>query len=242
VALEPPDVRERALRRRLRRHRRPLLRVCGNDRARFRHRSRRGSLAHPPRAEGRGVRGDLRSRRPAHRDRRRRDPPHRPIAYQALPGGRREIEAAYSQDARGAIGFRLGDYDRAEPLVIDPIITYSSFLGGSGNSDSATSVAYDHAGFAYIIGTTSAFPVTAGAYKTSTLGPDAFVAKLDPNQTGAASLVWATYLGGEAGEATGDIAVDAASNVYVVLTAQDGFRPPRAPTTPPSTGRRTWRS
>jgi len=148
---------------------------------------------------------------------------HRPVAYQATAGARREIDAAYELRPDRTVGFRLGDYDRGAPLVIDPIITYSTYLGGPGNADNATSVAYDDAGFAYVLGTTSDFPVTAGVFDTSAGGTDAFIAKLDPRQSGNASLVWATYLGGEAGETTGDITVDAASNVYVVLTVQDGF-------------------
>ena len=96
-------------------------------------------------------------------------------------------------------GFRLGAYDTRRPLVIDPVLAYSTYLGGS-NIDNGESIAVDAAGAAYVAGLTSsaAFPTTPGALETSyNGGVDAFVAKLAPS---GASLVYATYLGGSFSE------------------------------------------
>src|SRR5207249_1012750 len=113
------------------------------------------------------------------------------------------------------VGFRVTAYDPSRPLVIDPVIIYSTYLGGVGN-DNASAVAVDAAGNAYVTGITSStinFPTTAGAFQT-TLGSThkAFVTKFNP--TGAA-LVYSTYLGGSGTERGHGIAVDALGNAYV---------------------------
>ena len=95
------------------------------------------------------------------------------------------------------VGFDIGAYDASLPLVIDPVLDYSTYLGGS-DDDVGVGVAVDAAGHAYVTGYTLSanFPVTPGAYQTSFGGdpyPDAFVAKLSADGAG---LVYSTYLGG----------------------------------------------
>ena len=106
-------------------------------------------------------------------------------------------------------------YDRRYPLVIDPGLVYSSYLGGSGG-DVGLGLAVDSAGSAYLTGyTTSAdFPTTAGAFDTTYNGgdDDAFVTKLDAS---GAALGYSTYLGGSGGEYGYDVAVDGAGSAYV---------------------------
>ncbi len=123
------------------------------------------------------------------------------------------------------ISFRLGPYDRSRPLVIDPVLVYSTYLGGTFPDD-AFAVAVDGLGNAYVAGRTVSsvgFPATAGAYDTSHNGvEDAFVAKLDP--TGQ-SLLYCTYYGGTSNENAHGIAVDAAGNAYVVGWSQGGGIP-----------------
>jgi uncharacterized repeat protein (TIGR01451 family) len=150
----------------------------------------------------------------------------RPVAYQEFEGGRREVEARYVVDARGRVRFELGDYDRAHALVIDPVLLYASYLGGSGD-DTGTSVAVDAAGSAYVAGTTASndFPGPGSLQAANGGFNDLFVLKLSPD---GKSLVYATYLGGEGDDFGSTVAVDSAGNAYVGgMTGSGSF-----PTTP----------
>lgn len=94
---------------------------------------------------------------------------------------------------------------------------YSTFLGGSGD-DYGTDVAVDGDGDAYVIGHTSSsdFPVSAGAFsETLSGGNDVFVIKIHPADEGTSDRVYATYIGGSAGDAAGGIAVDSDENIYI---------------------------
>ncbi|MET0650394.1 MAG: SBBP repeat-containing protein, partial [Pyrinomonadaceae bacterium] len=155
----------------------------------------------------------------------------RPVAYQEIDGGRREVAADYVLQGRRRVGFRVGDYDPTRPLVIDPVIDYSTYLGG-GQVDEGSDIVVDADGKIYVTGFTMSvnFPVSAGAYDTTCLrcanwGVDAYVTKIDPAQTGAASLVFSSFLGSATtGNTEGRaVAVDASNNVYVVgtTTARD---------------------
>src|SRR5262249_24325036 len=73
---------------------------------------------------------------------------HRPIAYQQIDGKRIEVAAAYELQGRVA-SLRLGDYDHSKALIIDPVLTYSTYLGGGG-SDVGVGIAVDATGAAYI--------------------------------------------------------------------------------------------
>jgi hypothetical protein len=135
-----------------------------------------------------------------------------PIAWLDIDGRRAPVSVRYAVAADGSVGFSVGDYDRARTLTIDPVIEYSTFLGG-GIFDIALSIAVDPAGHAYITGYTASsdFP-TMNAYQPSTGGfDDAFVAKFNPNGTPA----YITYLGGDYLDVATGIAVDTAGNAYV---------------------------
>jgi hypothetical protein len=156
-----------------------------------------------------------------------------PVAYQEIEGHRQPVSSSFKLLADNTVGFKLGKYDCGRPLVIDPILVYSTYLGGSGN-DSGSAVAVDSAGNAYVVGTTGSmdFPATPGAYQTTNKsvaaghGGTAFVAKFNPAGT---ALVYATYLGGTGqaaytppygsygpyGEAASAIAIDPSGNAYV---------------------------
>jgi len=140
---------------------------------------------------------------------------HKPIIYQNVDGVRREIDGSYVRKGAGRIGFKLAAYDRTQPLVIDPVLSYSTFLGGSAGEGIA-GIAVDTTGAAYIAGSTGSadFPATAGAFDTSFNGgsSDVYVVKL--NAAGSA-LVYSTFLGGSAGDSAAGIAVDATGAVYV---------------------------
>ncbi|HEX3542519.1 MAG TPA: SBBP repeat-containing protein [Acidimicrobiales bacterium] len=139
-----------------------------------------------------------------------------PVAggFQLLPGGQ--------------VGFAVGAYDRSRPLVIDPTIAYSTFLGDTApasgpfgsSGDTGTAIAVDPTGAAYATGTTVDvnFPTTAGAFQKSISsgGTDGFVTKLNPAGT---AYVYSTYFGGLSCCTTpSGIAVDAAGHAYLTGT------------------------
>jgi len=148
-----------------------------------------------------------------------------PVAWQDVHGKRATVEMAYALDedggSGGTFGFRVGEYDRSRPLVLDPaVLVYCGYIGGSGE-DFGYGIAVDAAGNAYVTGTTTStqqtFPVTVGPDPTfnggGTVAPrDTFVAKVDPQGT---ALVYCGYIGGGGDEIGSGIAVDAAGNAYV---------------------------
>ena len=85
---------------------------------------------------------------------------HAPVAYQEVAGGgRRKIESRYALREGGQVGFEVGEYDPSAPLVIDPVLEYSTLLGGS-SADQGWDIAVDSAGNAYVVGTPSTdFPI-----------------------------------------------------------------------------------
>jgi RHS repeat-associated protein len=139
---------------------------------------------------------------------------------QDVDGRRVPVAVRYVIGQDQSVGFTLGAYDRTRPLTIDPTLTYSTYLGGSG-SDVACGVAIDNDDAIYVVGYTNStdFPTTSGAYQTTLAGNvDVFVTKLDA--TG--SLVYSTFLGGSSAEyspyACPGIAVDAAGAAYLAGT------------------------
>ncbi len=138
---------------------------------------------------------------------------HKPVAYQLIGGERREVAAGYSRTKDGRFGFALGRYDKSLPLVIDPVIVYSTYLGGAG-AEQGLGVAVDSAGGAYVTGSTASanFPVAGGAQTAHGGLDDAFVLKLDPSGT---AIVYATYLGGAREDFGTAIAVGPDGSAYV---------------------------
>jgi hypothetical protein len=140
----------------------------------------------------------------------------KPLVYQESAGRRIVIDGRYVLRARSEVTFAVGSYDRARPLVIDPVLVYSSFLGGSG-LDTASGVAIDAAGNIWIGGTTTStdFPILGFPAQEIKSGlQDVFILKIDPNRTGTDSLVYATYYGGTQNEFLNDLTMDIVGNVY----------------------------
>jgi hypothetical protein len=139
----------------------------------------------------------------------------KPVAYQTHDGARQEIESRYALRGGHRVGFEVAAYDRTRPLVLDPTLSYSTYLGGGG-SDTGHAIAVDGAGNAYAAGETLSvdFPKTGGQL----LGPsDAFVAKFDASGT---NRIYSVYLGGDGADVAWGIAVDPGGSVY--LTGETG--------------------
>lgn len=142
-----------------------------------------------------------------------------PVVFQDDGRRRRAVKASYVAKAGREVAIALGDYDRRAPLRIDPVLVYSTYLGGdtavTGASDYARAVAVDTAGNVYIAGGTqsSAFPTSEGVFGRSFGGgsTDAFVVKI----SAAGTLVYSTYLGTSASEEAYGIAVDASGFAWV---------------------------
>ena len=147
-----------------------------------------------------------------------------PAVFQQTGAGRRQVEGRYvlltspAREKGGAgvsrqVGFLVGRYDRTRPLIIDPVLDYSTFLGASGLIGD---VAVDADGNVYVTGSTTAptfpgvngaslQPANAGAY-------DAFVSKIDPS---GAAIVFSTFLGGSGNDNGYALAIDGSGSIYL---------------------------
>jgi hypothetical protein len=144
----------------------------------------------------------------------------KPLVYQEVGGVKQAIPGRYVLENKDQVGFDVATYDRSKPLVIDPVLAYSTYLGGSLN-DSGFGIAVDSAGNAYVTGSTGSanFPTTVGAFDRSVnSSSDVFVTKLNP---AGSALVYSTYIGDGSGAR---IAVDSAGNSYVTgITSSTSF-------------------
>lgn len=162
----------------------------------------------------------------------------KPLVYQEIGGKRREIAGGFRRLGRNRIGFQVGKYDPALPLVIDPYLVYATqfggnpFLGSSAGADGGgggrgLAIAVDRAGSAYVGGRVSgpgSLPVTGNPFQSEYgYGYDGFVCKFTPD---GSDVVYATYLWGGGFEEVRGIAVDLEGNAYVTGTSE--FRFPQA--------------
>jgi hypothetical protein len=172
-----------------------------------------------------------------------------PHAYQERDGIRSVVPSKYVLVGSHEIGFSVdrAAYDAARPLVIDPVLSFSSYAGGVGQ-DEAFAVATDAAGNTHVAGRTASaeFPTTnaydatyggnicrpdTGAPRTEAC-PDAFVMKLDAS----GALVYSTYFGGGDWDEAFGIALDAGGNVYVTGTTRSTDFPTQMPFQPAYAG------
>ncbi len=147
-----------------------------------------------------------------------------PVSYQEINGSRSEVSSQYSLLNNGTIGFIIGAYDPAYPLIIDPYLKYSTYLSGS-YEDYGMDVAMDTTGDAYVVGYTSScdFPLYNPINVTSTPryngtychgNYDVFVTKLNTT-SGNATIEFSTYIGGEGTDYGRGIAIDSSHNMYI---------------------------
>ena len=148
----------------------------------------------------------------------------RPRAFQVANHRRERVDVSYRLVDERTFGVVVEGHDPGRALVVDPIIEYSSFLGGAGQ-DFGSKIATDSAGYVYLVGSTQSpdFPTTPGVVRNDMTGSDsdAFVVKLTPSGD---EVVFATYLGGNRLDVGEGIAVDDADCVYVAgHTLSEGF-------------------
>ncbi len=125
---------------------------------------------------------------------------------------RTPVQGGYVMNDSTHIAFRVAQYDSTKPLVIDPVLVYSTYLGGSGN-DQPTGIAVDDTGSVYVAGYTDSTDFPLAMLGSLPTGADhVFVAKLD--STGS-NLVYADYLGGNAQDYGYALTLDSANEVYV---------------------------
>lgn len=148
---------------------------------------------------------------------------HAPVVYQETPQGRQVVPASYEVNEAAQVRFALGAYDTTRPLVIDPVLNYAAYVGGSG-ADEVESLAVDASGNVYVAGTTESadFAATLRRGEAGLLAGDsaAFVRKLDAN----GQLVYSVVLDGRSGDEAHGVAVDQTGAAYVVgQTASRNF-------------------
>ncbi len=132
-----------------------------------------------------------------------------PFSYQNINNSKKEISSKFNI-AHTALSFNISDYDRTQDLVIDPVINWATYYGGS-DGDHSHAIAIDYQANVVISGWTLSknFPVTNGSRYTGAL--DLFVAKFD--YTG--KRLWATYYGGREEDYGYNVAIDSAAHIYV---------------------------
>ena len=152
----------------------------------------------------------------------------RPVIYQDIDGKRKFVDGLFQvqvpQNGESwSYRFELAAYDKTQALIIDPILSYSSYLGGS-NHDYGYDVAVNAAGESFIVGTTLSldFP-TINAYQSVAAADyyDVFITRLNAAGSG---LIYSTYLGGSSDDVGYSIAIDISDNAYITgRTSSDDF-------------------
>jgi hypothetical protein len=138
----------------------------------------------------------------------------KPRTFQVVDGRRVAVDSRFALgETAGAYGFALGAYDPSRPLVIDPGLLYSTYLGGTAFEE-ARHVALGPDGSMYVTGVTTSptFPSTTGVFDPTRDGSsDGFVMKFGAG----GSLVYATFIGGSSPDSASSVAVDSGGNAYV---------------------------
>ena len=139
---------------------------------------------------------------------------HAPRIYQQDGNTQKSVAGGFRQIADNRIGFSIGAYDHSRELVIDPVLSYSTYLGGSG-TEALVKIAVDANQTIYVAGSTNStnFPVTDGSTLKGT--QNIFISKINTTLSGTAQLVYSIYLGGTQSDNLAGIAVDSAFGIYV---------------------------
>lgn len=138
---------------------------------------------------------------------------NKPIIYQDIDNIKKEVSGKFILKDEHQISFEVGVYDSTRSLVIDPVLSFSTYLGGNDN-DSAEAIALDSSGNIYITGETSStnFPTKDPIQGSNAGKDDAFVTKISAD---GSNIIYSTYIGGSEDDSGNDIAVDSSGNVYI---------------------------
>jgi len=147
----------------------------------------------------------------------------KPVAWQMVAGKRRPVSVRYVIHGDGNIGFALGEYDATQPLMIDPTLDYSTYVGGSGE-ESSFGIAVDSRNNVIVAGSTDSLDFPSSDSGGIAGDRDIFVTKLDPSQAGANQLIYTTFIGGNGRDHAYGIKVDSSGNAYVAgYSESDNF-------------------
>ncbi|MDA2911640.1 SBBP repeat-containing protein [Nitrospiraceae bacterium AH_259_D15_M11_P09] len=150
----------------------------------------------------------------------------KPFIYQEIDGIKKVVPGRYVVEGEYQVGFQVAAYDPSKTLIIDPVLNYSTYLGGTG-TESGNSIVVDASGNAYVTGSTSStdFTTTSGVVQPASGGfDDAFVTKINGDGT---ALTYSTFLGGSGNDVGNGLAIDTSRNAYI--TGSTGS--PNFPTT-----------
>jgi hypothetical protein len=155
----------------------------------------------------------------------------KPVLYQQLGTQRQDIAGSFSLAADGAIGFRIGSYDHTRELVIDPVVSYASYFGGSAE-DEINGSALNSANQLYAVGQTKSTnllstsgELQSGPYGGVQVGWDGFVTKFSAD---GSTILWTTYLGGSGDDFARAVAVNSADQAYVIGNTNSCITPAEA--------------
>jgi Calx-beta domain/Beta-propeller repeat len=137
-----------------------------------------------------------------------------PIIFQEIDGERHPVIGGYIVTPKGQVSFVIGEYDNTKLLTIDPVLVYSTYLGGSGD-DTGSSIAIDGNNNTYVAGTTNStnFPIKGAAFSNKAGLSDIFVTKIAAD---GSTIIYSTYVGGSGQDRGDGIAVDGNGSAYVV--------------------------
>jgi len=146
-----------------------------------------------------------------------------PRIYQRIANRTQPVAGRFVLHAGNRVGFEIGPYDHSRELVIDPVISYSTYFGGSTPAGATTNLPYvavNGNGFIYLTGSTTATdlpipPAITPVQGTLNGAQNIFVLELSPTASGAAQVAYLTYLGGSGTDTAAGIGVDTAGNAYV---------------------------
>jgi len=151
-----------------------------------------------------------------------------PTVYQEVDGRKQNVRGAFVLRAENRVGFAIGTYDRSRELIIDPILNFSTFFGGSGD-EGHTSVTVDGSLNIYLSGSTTStgLPVTPGVFQGTLAGAqNVYIAKIQPPLGSIPPrLASLTYLGGSGTDYPVGIAVDGSGDPFLAGTTTSGNFP-----------------
>ena len=164
----------------------------------------------------------------------------RPVLYEEMDHELRQVAGEFVLRGEREIGFAPAPYDHSHTLVIDPVITYGTYLGGSGD-DKALALATNVLGHAYLTGQTSSLDFPGAGQPNPNSPSDAFIMKVDPSDPSGSHLDYSVVIGGDGDDIGKGITVDSLGNALAAIDSRSrnfphtrlyGVDPAKYPTQP----------